>query len=92
MPEGRLHLLPASPPGASALKNCKEFYGKRQGEVSHQVWPCMKRSWADRVCEAEAPYLTNHRHSIAESHGDRDVIDSEETVDATWKERNPAAK
>lgn len=40
---------------ASALQNWEEFYGKSQGEVSHQVWPCMERSWADRVCVAEAP-------------------------------------
>uniref|UniRef100_A0A3Q1AK03 CWH43-like N-terminal domain-containing protein n=1 Tax=Amphiprion ocellaris TaxID=80972 RepID=A0A3Q1AK03_AMPOC len=47
---------------ASALQNWEEFYGKSQGEVSHQVWPCMERSWADWVCAAEAPSLTNHEH------------------------------
>lgn len=41
--------------GASALQNWEEFYGKSQEEVSHQMWPCMERSWADRVCVAEAP-------------------------------------
>lgn len=46
---------------ASALENWEEFYGKSQGEVSHQVRPCMERSWADRVCLAEAPSITNHR-------------------------------
>ncbi|KAJ4948304.1 hypothetical protein JOQ06_019840 [Pogonophryne albipinna] len=36
------------------FQSWEELYGKSQGEVSHQVWPCMERSRADRVCEAEA--------------------------------------
>lgn len=52
---------------ASAQQNWEEFYGKSQGEVSHQVRPCMERSWADRVCVAEAPSITSHRPDLGRS-------------------------
>lgn len=55
------HLFPASPPGPQLSRTGRVFTGKSQEEVSHQIWPCVERSWADRVCIAEAPSITNHR-------------------------------
>lgn len=87
------HLFPAFPPGLRLGRTGRVFTGKSQEEVSHQIWPCVERSWADRACVAEAPSITNHRphagrwlthtHLLQlgtfQSDENRDVTDSEQT-------------
>lgn len=87
--------------GASVRQNRLGFYGKSQEEVSHQVWPCMERCRADRVCVAEAPSITNHRPHpsrwLTDSHllqlgtfhsdENRDVTDSEWTENHMTEEK-----